>query len=142
MSISFLPITVGLLATAFLILLLNPLAQRVGWLDNPCARKQHAAPIPLTGGVAMCAAFGVALVATQGLEAPFTLLAAMVLMCLIGLWDDVHHGYDVYGPSWDLAEMEHVKAYAEECRDEHLSNLILAKRKKDARDADLVSGMI
>lgn len=91
MSISFLPITVGLLATAFLILLLNPLAQRVGWLDNPCARKQHAAPIPLTGGVAMCAAFGVALVATQGLEAPFTLLAAMVLMCLIGLWDDVHH---------------------------------------------------
>lgn len=58
------------------------------------------------------------------------------------LWDDVHHGYDVYGPSWDLAEMDHVKDYAEECRGDHLSNLTLAKRAKDARDADLVSGMI
>ena len=58
------------------------------------------------------------------------------------LWEDVHHGYDVYGPSWDLAEMDHVKAYAEECRDEHLTNLILDKREKNARDADLVSGMI
>ena len=58
------------------------------------------------------------------------------------LWEDVHNGYDVYGPSWDLAEMEHVKSYAEDCRDDHLSDLILAERAKDARDADLVSGMI
>lgn len=91
MFVSFLPIAIGLLLTVSLILSLNPLAQRVGWLDSPCARKQHASPIPLTGGVAMCAAFSVALVATQGLDAPLTLLAAMVLLCLIGLWDDVHH---------------------------------------------------
>jgi len=57
-------------------------------------------------------------------------------------WEDVHNGYDVYGQSWHLAEMAHVKDYAEECRDDHLSNLILDKRAKDARDADLVSGMI
>ena len=57
-------------------------------------------------------------------------------------WEDVHNGYDVYGQSWDLAEMAHVKDYAEECRDNHLSDLILDKRAKDARDADLVSGMI
>lgn len=57
-------------------------------------------------------------------------------------WEDVHHGYDVYGRSWDLAEMDHVKDYAEECRGDHLSNLTLAKRAKDARDADLVSCMI
>ena len=57
-------------------------------------------------------------------------------------WEDVHNGYDVYGQSWDLAEMAHVKDYAEECRDDHLSDLILDKRAKDARDADLVSGMI
>lgn len=57
-------------------------------------------------------------------------------------WEDVHHGYDVYGPSWDLAEMDNVKDYAEECRGGHLSNLTLAKRAKDARDADLVSCMI
>ena len=57
-------------------------------------------------------------------------------------WEDVHNGYDVYGRSWDLPDMEHVKDYAEECRDDHLSDLILAKREKDARDADLVSGLI
>ena len=57
-------------------------------------------------------------------------------------WEDVHNGYDVYGQSWHLAEMAHVKDYAEECRDDHLSNLILDKRAKDARDADLVSGLI
>ena len=57
-------------------------------------------------------------------------------------WEDVHNGYDVYGQSWDLAEMAHVKDYAEECRDDHLSNLILDKRARDARDADLVSGLI
>ena len=58
------------------------------------------------------------------------------------LWEDVHNGYTVYGQSWHLAEMAHVKDYAEECRDDHLSNLILDKRARDARDADLVSGMI
>ena len=57
-------------------------------------------------------------------------------------WEDVHNGYDVYGQSWHLAEMAHVKDYAEECRDDHLSNLILDKRARDARDADLVSGLI
>ena len=57
-------------------------------------------------------------------------------------WEDVHNGYDVYGRSWDLPDMEHVKDYAEECRGDHLSNLILDKRARDARDADLVSGMI
>jgi len=29
-------------------------------------------------------------------------------------WEDVHNGYDVYGQSWHLAEMAHVKDYAEE----------------------------
>lgn len=58
------------------------------------------------------------------------------------LWEEVHNGYDVYGRSWDLPDMEHVKDYAEECRGDHLSNLILDKRARDARDADLVSGLI
>lgn len=57
-------------------------------------------------------------------------------------WEDVHHGYDVYGPSWDLAEMDHVKDYAEECRDEYVWLLEKAKRKRDERDTDLMSGMI
>lgn len=57
-------------------------------------------------------------------------------------WHDVHNGYIVYGQSWDLPEMEHVKHSAEECRDEYLYYLELAKRKQDARDTDLTSGMI
>lgn len=57
-------------------------------------------------------------------------------------WIDVHHGYTVYGQSWDLPKMEHVRDYAEDCRDEYVWMLEKAKRKRDAQDADLVSGMI
>lgn len=57
-------------------------------------------------------------------------------------WDDVHSGYYVYGRSWDLPKMDHVKESAEDCRDEYVWTLEGAKRERDARDADLVSGMI
>lgn len=57
-------------------------------------------------------------------------------------WDDVYHGYPVYGPSWDLAKMDHVNERAKEHRAEHLSTLAQAAREKAARDTDLMSGMI
>lgn len=57
-------------------------------------------------------------------------------------WDDVHYGYTVYGQSWDLPKMDHVRDNAEECRDEYVGMLESAKRERDARDTDLMSGMI
>ena len=40
-------------ATWFLIWLLKPVAFRYGLLDRPQGRKAHAAPTPVTGGLAM-----------------------------------------------------------------------------------------
>ena len=57
-------------------------------------------------------------------------------------WDDVHYGYTVYGQSWDLPKMDHVRDNAEECRDEYVGMLESAKRERDERDTDLMSGMI
>lgn len=58
------------------------------------------------------------------------------------MWHDVHNGYTVYGPAWDLADMSDIQDAAEECRGDHLSNLELARRAKAKQDMDLVSGMI
>ncbi|HEB85196.1 MAG TPA: hypothetical protein ENI92_09380, partial [Bacteroidetes bacterium] len=45
--------------------ILTPIAIRLsfvlGWLDHPGGRKSHARPTPLLGGMAIIAAFGVAL---------------------------------------------------------------------------------
>lgn len=57
-------------------------------------------------------------------------------------WEDVHTGRSVYGQSWDLPKMDHVKSAAEECRDEYVWLLEKAKRRRDERDTDLMSGMI
>lgn len=57
-------------------------------------------------------------------------------------WDDAHTGHSVYGQSWDLPKMDHVKSAAEDVRDEYVWTLEEAKRKRDARDTDLMSGMI
>jgi UDP-GlcNAc:undecaprenyl-phosphate GlcNAc-1-phosphate transferase len=40
-------------AVVALIYLLDPLARRVGLLDHPGGRKDHAAPTPVTGGIAI-----------------------------------------------------------------------------------------
>lgn len=57
-------------------------------------------------------------------------------------WLDVYHGYHVYGQSWDLEKMDHVKDYAAECRDNYLSDLDQAVREKAARETDLMADMI
>jgi UDP-GlcNAc:undecaprenyl-phosphate GlcNAc-1-phosphate transferase len=78
------------LATVFLILLLRPVAVRLGLVDHPSsARKTHADPTPLVGGAAItigalaCAAF--LLPMTQDVVA---LGAASLLMLVVGTFDD------------------------------------------------------
>lgn len=86
-----LTISVAFLATAFMIKLLDPLARRIGWLDNPDARKQHGAAVPLTGGVAMMVGIVIALYIGKrfGCQLPF--IIALVALCLTGLVDDLMH---------------------------------------------------
>ena len=44
---------VALVITTLALWLLQPLARRLGLLDHPAGRKDHATPTPVTGGVAI-----------------------------------------------------------------------------------------
>ncbi|MFO1422322.1 MAG: MraY family glycosyltransferase, partial [Candidatus Competibacteraceae bacterium] len=77
-------VCVGLIA-----LLIRP-ARSWGWVDRPAGRKYHPTPVPLVGGVAMCIAYGLSLLALPARpDACQALLIAMVLLTLIGLYDDL-----------------------------------------------------
>jgi UDP-GlcNAc:undecaprenyl-phosphate/decaprenyl-phosphate GlcNAc-1-phosphate transferase len=96
--------TVGLLvagtpflATVFLILLLRPLARRLGLVDHPSsARKTHSDPTPLAGGAAItlgAIACAIALHIASPELLPMTpdivaLGAASLLMLVVGTLDD------------------------------------------------------
>jgi UDP-GlcNAc:undecaprenyl-phosphate GlcNAc-1-phosphate transferase len=82
-------------ATAFLATLagqwlLTTQAQRLGLIDHPAGRKDHAHPTPVTGGIAMLAGVviaGIFLVADAGpASLGFTLAAVMVIA--LGALDD------------------------------------------------------
>ena len=76
------------------------LAERVGAIDKPDERKIHIRPIPRLGGAAVFLAFTVAL-AVQVAVRPelqtswivqregITFYAALLIMFLLGLWDDI-----------------------------------------------------
>jgi UDP-GlcNAc:undecaprenyl-phosphate GlcNAc-1-phosphate transferase len=79
-----------LLATMLLVLLLRPLARRLGLVDHPKSdRKVHEIPTPLAGGAAISlaamAAAAFLLPTTRDLEA---LGAASLLMLVVGTLDD------------------------------------------------------
>ena len=76
------------------------LAERVGAIDKPDDRKIHIRPIPRLGGVAVFAAFILALL-VQALVNPevssfwvvqregITFFVALLFMFLLGIWDDM-----------------------------------------------------
>jgi UDP-GlcNAc:undecaprenyl-phosphate GlcNAc-1-phosphate transferase len=77
------------LATVLLIFLLRPAASRLGLVDHPGPRKNHARATPLVGG----AAITLAALATAAFVLPMTrdvvaLGAASVLMLVVGTVDD------------------------------------------------------
>ena len=75
---------VGLIA-----LLIRP-ARAWGWVDRPTTRKHHQTPVPLVGGVAMCVAYGVSMLALPVQPHSYReLLIAMVLLTVLGLYDDL-----------------------------------------------------
>jgi UDP-GlcNAc:undecaprenyl-phosphate GlcNAc-1-phosphate transferase len=81
------------LLTAGLIVLLNPLAARVGLVDRPGGRKDHAQPTPVTGGLAIAIGAAIAAVACGGAGAAGLALGeATLLLLVVGFIDDI---YDV-----------------------------------------------
>lgn len=57
----------------------------------PSTRKHHRHPVPLVGGVAMCIAFCIGiLLLPEKPEAWLVLLSCMILLTLVGLYDDLY----------------------------------------------------
>jgi len=87
--------TVGSLAAAFLITLVGTpyirrLAIKIKAMDKPGERKVHHNAMPRLGGLAICLAFWAVVVSTQEMTREmYGLLGGGVLICLVGLWDDI-----------------------------------------------------
>ena len=73
------------------IILLKPLAMRLGLVDAPGERKFHEGNIPLIGGIAMFLGFSFALLTLDvSLSAYRCLIAGSGLLIVTGLLDDFH----------------------------------------------------
>lgn len=71
--------------------LIRRLALLLGMTDQPDARKIHVSPIPLLGGLAIYAAFIVAMLVfgnRMGLQELLGILVGASLMSFLGMWDD------------------------------------------------------
>ncbi len=71
--------------------LIRRLALRLDVVDRPSARKLHASPVPLLGGVAIFGAFIAAVLLfgnKYGLRELISILVGASLMSFLGVWDD------------------------------------------------------
>lgn len=67
------------------------LAPRLGFMDTPSSRKVHQSPVPRLGGMAIFAAFVVALVLFQDrfyLNQLVSIFLGATMISFLGLWDD------------------------------------------------------
>ena len=82
---------VAFAVTAILIGMLLPMASRLGLVDVPEGRKDHATPTPVVGGLAMLVGCGLAiLLLPLQTSVPWAFLAAAALIVGIGMYDDRH----------------------------------------------------
>jgi UDP-GlcNAc:undecaprenyl-phosphate GlcNAc-1-phosphate transferase len=73
-----------------LVLMLRRPAERWGLVDHPGGRKRHAAPVPLTGGIAITAGLVLALAFSFSAFAQYSaFFAGVLLLALVGLMDDL-----------------------------------------------------
>lgn len=87
------PMFIFALALSFVIAgtpVVRRLAQRIGFLDQPDARKLQVVPIPLMGGVAIYIAVVSSILVFGGHYLPelASILGGATLLSLLGLWDD------------------------------------------------------
>lgn len=83
----------GLTAFAITLLvlwILGPVSRRIGLVDHPGGRKEHDAPTPLIGGIAMAIAFASTLLwMGNGHHTHWILIAGALLLLTIGVVDDL-----------------------------------------------------
>ncbi len=76
------------LIASLAVLLLIPLARRIGWVDHPDARKRHDAPTPLVGGLAILLAMLITAALVSEVHYPTGLSLAASSIFLVGFIDD------------------------------------------------------
>ncbi|HVA71853.1 MAG TPA: MraY family glycosyltransferase [Candidatus Limnocylindrales bacterium] len=97
MSSIWIAFSIALLASLILTAPVRQFALRIGMVDQPSTRKVHVTPVPLLGGVAIYAAFVLAVVLTirDGARAEvLAILAGATLLAITGILDDtgkLHH---------------------------------------------------
>lgn len=81
----------ALLVTAVLVRVFSGTAIKIGLVDHPGGRKRHEGVVPLIGGPAMLAGFAFgALISLDSLYAHRALFAAMGVLVIAGVLDDLH----------------------------------------------------
>lgn len=76
--------------TAASLWVLQPVAKRLNLLDHPAGRKDHASPIPVTGGIAIfIACVAMFLWADSSSRAAYSFLVAAGLLVVMGVYDDL-----------------------------------------------------
>lgn len=86
---------VSLVATALLIVILRPVAVRIGLVDIPNARKSHQSPTPLVGGISMFGGLVIGFFLCQDGVIPLTqreiwsFFGAGLLLVVVGFIDDL-----------------------------------------------------
>lgn len=89
--INFFSALLAFFITLFCIILLKPLALRIGLVDTPNNRKQHQGNVPLIGGLAMLMGLLVALLTLPiSLQHYRSFIAGSALLVFVGLLDDFH----------------------------------------------------
>jgi len=83
-------------AVVAIIFLLQPIAPRLGLVDKPGGRKDHAAPTPVTGGLAIAVGTVLpALILTPPNPQVVGLGVAALILVIIGVLDDI---FDIHWP--------------------------------------------
>ena len=91
-GLSFVFLAVAFLATLLLYPGILSVARKQNIVDNPGARKLQRVPVPVLGGLAVLFGMGIAGVAAYAVLQDwiiYKILLLLVLMLLLGLWDDV-----------------------------------------------------
>lgn len=98
-----LELVVSFTAVVALIYLLDPLARRIGLMDHPGGRKDHAAPTPVTGGLAIALGTILPAILFSHLTPQLAGLGvAAVILIVTGVIDDL---FDIPWPIRILAQV-------------------------------------
>lgn len=83
---------ISLLTTFVFLIILRPIAVRIGLVDFPSSRKKHVGEIPLTGGICIYLGVLITHLYLNELNTKITiLLISSLLIIILGIYDDLYN---------------------------------------------------